>query len=75
MTYYEPEHKAGYTDEDMEKHGGAVLMTWRDWVNLREKLSEMREEAGDVLAKTPDMAGGYRYALWEVMRVMDETQP
>ncbi len=74
-TYHEPERRAGCTDEEFEKYGDEVLVTWRDWVGLREKLAEMREEADRTLASTPGMLDGYRYGLWEAMREMDETQP
>lgn len=73
-TYHEPEHRVGYTDEEFEKYGDAVLMTWRDWVGLREKLKEMYEAAP--LGKEPlSWWGARRVAIDEVMREMDETQP
>ncbi len=73
-TYHEPAYRAGYTDAEFEEHGDAVLMTWRDWVRLREKLKEMYEAAP--LGKEPlAWWGARRVAIDDVRREMDETQP
>lgn len=71
-TYHEPEHKAGFTDEEFAKHGEFVLMTWREWVNLREKLRENLQEHPAGTEPLP-FYRGYRAALSEIMLMMDET--
>lgn len=72
--YNEPEYKAGFTDEEVEKYGDAVLMNWRDWVGLREMLDEKLAEAP--LGREPlAFWGGYRAALDEIRRTMDEMLP
>jgi hypothetical protein len=75
--YHEPERRAVYTDADYEKHGDAVLMTWREWVNLREVIQEQRDEIvdGRRLLDLRDDELAHVSGLDWVMRTMDETPP
>jgi hypothetical protein len=63
-----------YTEQEAEKHGDAVLMTWRDWVNLRDLVQERLEESKSE-GMDRHVASGYRAALHWVMQTMDETLP
>lgn len=77
VSYNEPEYKAGFTDAEYEKYGDAVLMTWRDWVALRERIQEKRDERlGDRnLLDLRDDELTYVATLDWIMRTMDETLP
>lgn len=75
MSYNKPEDKAGFTDAEFEKYGDAVLMTWRNWVEFRDKLAQMKADDGLSEFASHDMRTGYRYALRDIVREMDETLP
>jgi len=72
MTYTLPESGAGFTDEEFEEYGDAVLMNWRHWNNLRDIVQERHEEAASD-GMDPAVRSGYRAALNWVMQTMDET--
>lgn len=74
MSYNEPEYKAGFTDAEGEKYGDAVLMTWRDWVALRELMAERKEEIEKEWTDDPVEHGQLGILNW-MMQTMDETLP
>lgn len=77
MSCDKPEDEAGFTDAEFEKYGDAVLMTWRDWVALRELIQETRDERlGDrnLLELRYDELTYVATLDW-IIQTMDETPP
>lgn len=77
MSHNEPEHRAGFTDAEYERYGDEVLMTWRNWVGLREYIEEKRDEwlgdRGLLDLEEPELT--YVATLNWMMQTMDETLP
>lgn len=77
MSEHNPaEYRAGFTDAEYERFGDTVLINWRDWQGLRERIGEMHLEATiSHQHESADFRNGFREALRLVMQHMDETQP
>jgi hypothetical protein len=70
VKYHEAEHKAGHTEAELEEYGDTVLITWRDWATLRERIKELLDEHPTGVEPLA-FEGGYRAALFKVMELMD----
>lgn len=77
MTEWNPaEHRAGFSEAEYERYGDLVLINWRHWQRLRERVGEIHMEATiSQQHRSADFRNGFREALRLVMRTMDETQP
>lgn len=77
MNDYNPaEYRAGFTEAEYERYGDMVLINWRHWRGLRERVAEMHMEATvSHQHRSVAFRNGFREALRLVMQTMDDTQP